>query len=107
MDDDSIAWDPEVGVWAAVLGDTNPVTIVFNGGPREKLDRCTVVRADRDAMLVTTETETLLIPTTSVSYVELPREDWLRRAIREGGVLDAPGQSGAPIEMQTEQEGGE
>ena len=105
--DDPIRWSPEGGLWAAILEDAGPVEIVLKDGSGPNLRRCTVERADRDALLVLTERDTLLIPTSSISYVKFAREDWLRRFMRESKEAANRDPQGAPMTMQTEEEGGE
>ena len=95
------------GLWAAVLEDAGHVEITLRDGGGPNLRRCTIERVDRDALLVTTERDTLLIPTSSVSYIKIPPEDWPHRFIRENQEGGAPDPAGAPMTMQTETEGGE
>jgi len=107
MDDETVPFRMPGGLWAAILEDAGQVEIVLKDGSGPNLRRCTIERADRDAVFVTTDTDTLLIPTSSISYVKIPREDWLRKFIRESREAQAPDRPGAPMTMQTEEEGGE
>jgi hypothetical protein len=47
------------------------------------------------------------IRATGQEVIKIPREDWIRRFMRESKEAAARDQQGAPMTMQTETEGGE
>jgi hypothetical protein len=85
MDDDAMSYDLLDGLWTATLQDAGEVDIVLNRSGSPELLGCTIVRVDRDALLVTARTrpkhgphepdaamyETLLIPTHAISHITL------------------------------------
>jgi hypothetical protein len=78
----SLEFKLEGGLFAAILEDAGKVEIYLrdpNPG-KSHLINCTVLAVDRDAILVTTPAETLLIPIQAIQCIKLaPEGEYVQR----------------------------
>lgn len=82
-EDEITPHDEPSGVWTAKLQDADKVDVYFVSKEISSLSDCTVLNADRDAVLLRHKSGTVLVPRSSIAYIRLSDDQEFKEGRRE------------------------